>query len=130
MKLITPCTLSALAMLVGIGLTAEHTKDSPADVQKALEQKKAILLDVREQSEWNEGHLKDAQWLPLSKLKKGNPRELTKHLPKDKIIYTHCRSGVRSVQAANVLEKLGFKVRPLKPGYKDLLEAGFPKADQ
>lgn len=30
--------------------------------------------------------------------------------------------------AGNVLEKHGFKVRPIKPGYKEMVTAGFPKA--
>ena len=128
MKFKTLSTGLVLALFVAPSVAAEHTKDTPADVKKALEQKKAILLDVREQSEWDAGHLKDAKLVPLSKLKKGDAEKLTKDLPKDKVIYTHCRSGVRSLQAANILEKLGFKVRALKPGYKNLLKAGFPKA--
>jgi rhodanese-related sulfurtransferase len=117
-----------LAALAGSTAAAEHTKDTPADVKKAIKDKKAILLDVREQSEWDEGHLKDAKLLPLSKLKKADAKDLD--LPKDKVIYTHCRAGSRSLQAAELLQKLGFDVRALKPGYKDLLDAGFPQADK
>ncbi len=43
------------------------------------------------------------------------------------MIYTHCRAGRRSVAAAVILEKLGYDVRPLKPGFEDLIQAGFPK---
>jgi len=117
-----------LAMLAGSIAAADHTKDTPADVKKAIEDKKAILLDVREQSEWDEGHLKDARLLPLSKLKKADARDLD--LPKDKVIYTHCRAGLRSLQAADLLKKLGYDVRALKPGFQDLLDAGFPKAEK
>ena len=120
--------VTGIVLVASSGPAAEHTKETPAEVKKALEQKKAILLDVREQSEWDEGHLKDAQLLPLSKLKKGDSKELTKDLPKDKVIYCHCRAGTRALQAAELLQKLGYDVRPLKQGYKDLLEAGFPKA--
>jgi len=120
--------VTGIALVASSGWAAEHTKETPAEVKKVLEQKKAILLDVREQSEWDEGHLKDAQLLPLSKLKKGDSKELTKDLPKDKVIYCHCRAGTRALQAAELLQKLGYDVRPLKQGYKDLLEAGFPKA--
>lgn len=45
--------------------------------------------------------------------------------PKDKIIYTHCVVGKRSVAAGNILEKLGYQVRPIKPGYRELIAAGF-----
>lgn len=113
---------------LGLAAEPEHTKDTPAEVKKAIEKKSAILLDVREPSEWKAGHLKDAQLLPLSKLRKGDPKEATKGLPKDQVIYCHCRSGGRCLLAAELLQKLGYDVRPLKEGYQDLLEAGFPKA--
>jgi rhodanese-related sulfurtransferase len=107
----------------------EHTKDTPADVKKAVADGKAVLLDVREQSEWNAGHLKDAKLMPLSTLK-GDPKadDVAKVAPKDKIVYCHCASGRRCLQAADVLKKLGYDVRPLKPGYMDLLKAGFDPA--
>ncbi len=121
--------LSAVVAINSTIQAAEHTKDTPQMVNKALEEKKAILLDVREKSEWEEGHLRDATSLPLSKLKKEiETLDLAKLLPKDKIIYAHCRAGVRCLQAADLLKKAGYDVRPLKPGYKDLIEAGLPKA--
>lgn len=122
----------ALAVFAGIGRSApaaDHTKDTPDTVKKALAEKKAILLDVREQNEWNEGHLKDARFVPLSKLRKEADLELLlKELPRDKPIYAHCKAGGRCLQAAEILQKKGFDVRPLKQGYQDLLEAGFEKA--
>lgn len=45
-------------------------------------------------------------------------------------MYLHCGSGVRTLKAADELKKLGYDVRPLKPGYKELLKAGFEKADK
>ena len=51
-------------------------------------------------------------------------------LPKDKPIYCHCAAGVRVLPAADILQKHGYDARPLKPGYKDLLRAGFPKAER
>jgi rhodanese-related sulfurtransferase len=109
----------------------EHTRDSLDTVKKMIASKKAILLDVREQAEWDEGHIKDAVFLPLSKLRKGaDPKEIAQSLPKDRIIYCHCRSGVRSLTGAEILKKLGYDVRPLKPGYRDLVDAGFPRAGQ
>lgn len=117
-----------LIALPGFAVGADFTKDKPADVKKAVEEKKAILLDVREQSEWNEGHLKDARLLPLSKLKKADAKDLD--LPKNKTVYCHCRAGSRALQAAELLQKLGYDVRALKPGYQDLLDAGFPKAEK
>lgn len=106
-----------------------HTKDSVDKVKSALKNKKAILFDVREQAEWDDGHLKDAQLLPLSKLKEGvASTELAKLLPKDKTVYIHCGSGKRVLQAAEILRKAGYHVESLKSGYSDLLKAGFEKA--
>jgi len=48
-------------------------------------------------------------------------------LPKDKILYTYCKVGVRSLTAGNLLAKQGDQVRVLKPGYQELLDAGFLK---
>ena len=39
-----------------------------------------------------------------------------------------CAAGGRSLDAADLLKKLVYDVRPLKPGYKDLLKAGFEAA--
>ena len=74
------------------------------------------------------GHLKAAQLLPLSQLDAMTPEELARQVPKTKVVYCHCAAGVRSLQAAEVLAKLGYDVRPLKPGYKDLVKAGLEPA--
>ena len=46
---------------------------------------------------------------------------------KEKIVYTYCAVGVRSLKAGQILNKLGYDVRPLKPGFDELVAAGFPK---
>ncbi len=127
--------LPALGLLLSIPavpcFAAEHTKDSLETVKKKLDDKKAVLVDVREENEWDAGHVRGAIFLPLSKLNADiDPKELAKVLPKDKVIYAHCRSGRRCLTAADILKKQGYDARPLKPGFKDLIEAGFPKADK
>jgi phage shock protein E len=90
---------------------------------------KAVIVDVREQNEWDEGHLKGAILAPQSKLRnEAQLPEVLKLLPKDKIIYTHCRAGGRALTCGDILKKQGYDVRPLKPGYQDLISAGFEKA--
>jgi rhodanese-related sulfurtransferase len=118
-----------LVGLISSARAAEHTKDTLDEVKKAVTDGTAILLDVREKSEWDDGHLKDARHLPLSLLK-GDPKaeDVAKVVPRDKIVYCHCGSGVRCLKAADALQKLGYDVRPLKPGYADLLKAGFAPA--
>lgn len=112
-------------------VAAEHTKDSLDVVKDKLKEKKALLVDVREEEEWDSGHLADARLLPLSDLEKGVPPEkLAKTLAKDKIVYLHCAAGGRCLTAAEILKKQGYDVRPLKPGYKQLLKSGFAKAEK
>jgi phage shock protein E len=90
-----------------------------------------VLVDVREKSEWDKGHVEGAIFLPLSALTdKADPAAVSKVLPKDKIFYTRCVVGKRSLTAANILEKLGYDVQSLKPGYRELIGAGFPKDKQ
>lgn len=120
-----------LAVCLAPTRAADHTKDTPEEVKTAIAAGKAVLLDVREQSEWDDGHLKDDKLLPLSTLKGGAKAEdVAKVAPKDKIVYCHCGSGVRCLKAADELKKLGYDVRPLKPGYKELLKAGFEPAEK
>jgi len=115
-----------VVIAAGSAFAAEPTKDSLATVKKSVAEEKALLVDVREQREWDAGHVEGAVFLPLSKLRNGiTAEELAERIPKDQIVYTHCAVGVRSCTAADVLLKYGYDVRPLKPGYKDLLAAGF-----
>jgi phage shock protein E len=120
----------ALALLPFVADSAELTKDSLKTVLKNVTDEKAVLVDVREKSEWDRGHIEGAVFLPLSALKRGaDAKQLAKLLPKDKILYTHCVVGKRAVTAGDILERFKYEVRPLKPGYKELLKAGFKKAE-
>ena len=110
---------------------AEHTKDSLQTVKENVTSDKAVLVDVREKSEWDNGHVSGAVFLPLSELNSAvNGAALQKRLPKGRIVYTHCVVGKRSLTAADILQKQGYDVRPLKAGYADLLRAGFEKAEK
>ena len=111
--------------------TTTHTKDTLAEVKKNVESGKAVIVDVREQNEWDAGHVKGAILMPRSKLTVDSDLAgLLKQLPKDKVIYTHCRAGGRALACGEILKKHGYDVRPLKPGYDDLIQAGFEKAEK
>jgi rhodanese-related sulfurtransferase len=104
----------------------EHTKDSLEKVKELVEQKKAILVDVRELVEWNAGHVQDAVFLPWRDLQdKLDEKMIREKLPKDTIVYTYCAVGYRSFRAGKILAKHKYDVRPLKPGYDELVKAGF-----
>ena len=133
MKYLASGLFGATLLIALTATAAEHTKDSLDKVKENLARKKAVLIDVREQGEWNDGHLQDAQFVPLSELRRvatddALKQKLAKKVPKDRIIYCHCGSGRRVLMASDILQKLGYDIRPLAAGYDDLLEAGFPKA--
>ena len=98
-------------------------------VKRDLAAGKAVLLDVREVDEWNDGHLRDARLLPLSRIENGvSTQELATIAPPEKIIYLHCAAGARSQTAAQLLRSTRRDLRALPQGYDELLEAGFPQA--
>lgn len=122
--------VSMIAVLPGSVSAAEHTTESVAAVKQKVESGQAVLLDVREVVEWDEGHLKRAKLLPLSQIRKGVPDdELAKLIKPGTVVYAHCRSGGRCLEATDRLRRLGFKVEALKPGYSDLLKAGFEPSE-
>jgi len=123
----------ALVLVLSLQDPVEHTKDSLETVKAAMAKKDAVLVDVREQREWDEGHIDGALLLPLSWLReesKGDKfaERLGEKLPAKKILYVHCRSGGRALTAAGLLRKQGYDARPLKAGFDDLRKAGFTSA--
>jgi len=64
-----------------------------------------ILLDVREQDEFEEGHIPGAVLLPYTEIDRNAETVIT---DKDKQILVYCRSGRRSKIAAESLAKLGY----------------------
>lgn len=93
------------------------------EVKEQLEDGDAQLFDVREQDEWDAGHLSQASLVTLSGLSSGS---LPEGVDKSKPTYLHCRSGQRVYRAAPLLESLGFeKVIPLNEGFEALLAEGF-----
>ena len=126
---LSPLMAIVFCLNVAIDDEVKHTKDSLEKVKENIEAKKAIIVDVREKSEWDAGHLKGAKLVPWSKLRFASSRKKIKELPNDDIIvYTYCKAGVRALRAAKKLDEIGYKVRPLKPGYEELVENGFEKA--
>jgi phage shock protein E len=121
-------TMALLVICRSVG-AADHTTDSLATVRENVAGQKAVLVDVREKLEWTAGHVAGAVSLPISAIeRKTFDLSLLDQLPKDRILYTYCLVGMRAKKAAGILEQRGYKVRSLKPGYEDLLKAGFAGA--
>jgi rhodanese-related sulfurtransferase len=124
--------LSALAPGAAARETIEFTEDPLKVVAKNIADKEAVLVDVRSVEEWNKGHVDGAIFLPVTSLRKHSldPKKLAKTLPKNKktVLYTHCVVGMRAKAAGIILKKQGYTVRVLKPGYEELIKAGFKKS--
>lgn len=65
----------------------------------------ALIIDVRTAQEWDAGHLAAATHLQLENVAAGI-QDLAKD--RDQIIYLYCRSGNRSGQALQILERQGY----------------------
>mgnify|MGYP002656055520 FL=1 len=81
--------------------------------------KEEYILDVRNDEEWNNGHLDQAVNIPHGKL-------LNENIPfnKEDKIYVHCQSGVRSSIAVGILENKGYEnVVNIREGYQDFPES-------
>lgn len=78
------------------------------------------VLDVREQEEWDAGHVPGATHIPLGEL----PARID-DLPEQDLLVV-CRSGGRSARATAWLNHSGFEARNLDGGMKDWETAGLP----
>ena len=76
----------------------------------------SILIDVRELSEWEAGHIEGARHLPLSLLQKNPDAFCSPENGNTCVLY--CQKGMRSRKAAQILLTTGFSnIRCLKGGY-------------
>ena len=74
------------------------------DLKLKLDQKKSLtVLDVRTESEWNEGHIDGAIHVHGGKL-----QEHFEEVPRDKPVAVVCGSGYRASIAASFLQRSGF----------------------
>lgn len=98
------------------------------EVKKEVDDGKAVLLDVREEVEWKKAHLTKAELVPLSSIATDkHARNAIEKFTKDPDlkIYAYCRSGRRSVLAADMFKRVDAKVIAITQSYQDLLDAGF-----
>lgn len=80
-------------------------KDMSTEIKEYLN-KGAVILDVRTDAEWNEGHTASAKHIVLNLI----PLEIEQIKSWQKPIITVCRSGGRSGQAAQFLQQNGVDV--------------------
>lgn len=82
----------------------EYTKITQEQAVKMMDTE-AVILDVRSQTEFDEGHIPNAVLLPDSEIKTKAEEVLT---DKEQTILVYCRSGRRSAAAAKELIAMGY----------------------
>jgi len=98
-----------------------------ADARERLARNpEAVLLDVREDSEWLAGHATQAVHLGKGILE----RDLEKTVPEfETEIIMYCGGGYRSVLTADAAQRMGYRnVSSLVGGYRGLVAANWPMA--
>ena len=93
----------------------------PAGAVDLVNHHDGVVVDVREDKEWKQGHVRDAKHIPL-----GQVGQRASELP-DQPLVVMCRSGNRSATAAVRLKKAGFdQVYNLSGGIMAWQNAGLP----
>jgi len=78
---------------------------TPTEAVLLMNRSNAVVVDVREATEYAQGHIADAKHIPLAQLGE-RLKELTRY--KEKPVLLHCQGGVRSAKACDLLAKQGF----------------------
>ena len=90
--------------------------DLPAEFGPA-----AVLLDVREDDEWNRGHAADAQHIPM-----GQVAARLDEIDRSATLYVICKAGGRSAQVAQLLAHNGYEPINVAGGMLAWAQAGTP----
>lgn len=85
----------------------------------------AVILDIREQDEWDRGHAPGAVHIPMSELP-ARVDELAPFLDRDEPLVITCRSGGRVARVMPWLEQQGYEVANLDGGMRAWHGAGKP----
>ena len=108
-----PDLLNVISMMAAQEKTFDEVEAS--DMERLVNENQ-MLLDVREDYDFNAGHVKGAINMPLREIIANKDK-----LPKDKDIFVYCRSAHRSADAVNFMKSLGFeKVHNVKGGFIDI----------
>ena len=108
MKRIFVISVIIIFCLCGCGTDSKLNSDGTIDYVYAKElmiNENAILVDVRSEEEYNEGHIDGALLLPVDSINEDSASEVIES--KDSTVIVYCRSGNRSSQALQILNDLG-----------------------
>ena len=101
--------LLALFLLTGCGGSQADSSDQQITQEEAKEMmdtQEVIILDVREQEEYDSGHIPGAVLLPVGTIDENTAAQAIPE--KDSTVLVYCRSGNRSKTASSALAELGY----------------------
>ena len=108
MKRIIPFLL-ALFLLTGCGgnsADGSYQQITQEEAKEMMDSQEVIILDVREQDEYDSGHISRAALLPVGTIDETTAAEVIPE--KDSTVLVYCRSGNRSKTASSTLADLGY----------------------
>ena len=109
MKRILALIFAMLLVLTGCGeTTAENSYQqiTQEEAKEMMDTQEAIVLDVREQHEYESGHILGAVLLPVGTITEDTAAAV---IPEpDSVVLVYCRSGNRSKTASQALADLGY----------------------
>ena len=108
MKRMIPLLISLLLLTGCGGNTADgaYQQITPEEAKEMMDTQEINILDVREQAEYDSGHIPGAVLLPVGTIDETTAAEVIPE--KDSKVLVYCRSGNRSKTASAALADLGY----------------------
>jgi hydroxyacylglutathione hydrolase len=101
----------------------EYRSESPSALQERIESGAVKLIDVRAETEFDAGHIAQADHVFLGRLPK-----MLSQLNQSKPIVVQCQSGARSAIAMSLLQRVGIDAINMEGGYRAWTGAGLSRA--
>ena len=109
MKRILPLFFALLLLVAGCsgnGAEGSYQRISQEEAKNMMDTQEVIILDVREQDEYDSGHIPGAVLLPVGTITEETAAAVIPE--KDATVLVYCRSGNRSKTASGALAALGY----------------------
>ena len=109
MKRIVFLILAMLLVLTGCGGTtveSSYQQITQEEAKEMMDTQEVVILDVREQDEFDAGHIPGAVLLPVGTITEDTAAAVIDDL--DTVVLVYCRSGNRSKTASQALADLGY----------------------
>ena len=112
--------ISKIGRLKGVSMSFKSI--SVADAAQSIKNG-VLVIDVREQNEYDQAHIENSVLVPLSTV---SAEKINQINPQNKTILIHCHAGKRSKAAANVILSQGYtgEILELDEGISAWIESG------